>query len=316
MSTKPIKILITDYVHSLLPDGLRALGFDVDYDTSIDNDKLDYIIKDYNGLIINSKIIMNKARIDKSDKLSFIARLGSGLEIIDIAHARLKGITVYNTPEGNSNAVAEHTFGLMFALLNNIVKADRQLREKNWQREQNRGSEIKGKTIGIIGMGHMGVAFAEKLSPWRLKVLSYDKYRVDYPGFLDFVHITSIEDVIEKSDIISLHLPLTEETKHMVNVKFLNKCKKGVFLINTSRGKVINTSDLIEALKSGQVGGAALDVFENEKPMTYTEAENAMYSELYTMDNVVLTPHIAGWTHESLKLIAEMVLNKIKLHFE
>jgi D-3-phosphoglycerate dehydrogenase / 2-oxoglutarate reductase len=305
------KVLITDKVHPLLIEGLRSAGVDVSYDTSVENDRLREEIIRYHGVIINSKIIMDKDMIDRGENLLFIGRLGSGLEIIDLLYASKKKIGVFNSPEGNSNAVAEHTFGLMFSLLNNIVAADREVRNGDWKREKNRGVEIKGKTIGIIGMGHMGIAFAEKLSPWRLDVLSYDKYKKRFPASVRSVRKVGLDELCEKSDIISFHLPLTEETKWMVDKTFLNKCKDGVFLINTSRGSVVKTVDLIDALKSGKVKGAALDVFENEKPETYNAEEAKVYKQLFDMENVVLTPHIAGWTEESLRLIAEVLLAKI-----
>jgi D-3-phosphoglycerate dehydrogenase / 2-oxoglutarate reductase len=308
------KVLITDKVHPCLIDGLTAYGYEVYYDTSVDQVKLREIIKAYQGLVINSKIIMDRAMIDESEDLHFIGRLGSGMEIIDVTYARKNGIGVFNSPEGNRNAVAEHEFGMLLCLLNNIHIADREVRSFAWNREQNRGVELRGKTIGIIGMGHTGMSFAEKLSPWRLDALSYDKYRGRYPSSVRFVKKTSLEEVIERSDIISLHLPLTEETYHLVDKGFLSRCKPGVIISNTSRGQVIDTRVLIEGLQSGHVGGAVMDVFENEKPKTFTEEEREMYSQLYNMPNVVLTPHIAGWTQESLRLIAEVLLGKIGKH--
>lgn len=304
-------ILITDKVHPLLIEGLETQGCNVHYDTTVDNGLLEKIIHEYDGVIVNSKIIMNRERIDKGIKLKFIGRLGSGLEIIDVHYAGQKGIKVYNSPEGNRNAVAEHEFGMILALLNNIVRADKEVRDFIWEREKNRGVELSGKTIGIIGLGHTGSSLAEKLSPWRLKVISYDKYRKRYPSSLRFIEKTDLDTVIKKSDIISLHLPLTEETKYLVNKEFISHCKDGVIISNTSRGQVVDTSALIEGLNTGKLGGACLDVFENEKPETYTFAEKEMYKELYSFENVILTPHIAGWTKESLRLIAEVLLEKI-----
>ncbi|HMR86915.1 MAG TPA: NAD(P)-dependent oxidoreductase [Saprospiraceae bacterium] len=306
------RVLITDKVHDLLPVGLKELGFSVDYDTSVDNAKLDKIIHEYDGIIINSKIILDQARIDKGTNLLFIGRLGSGLEIIDVKYAKNKGIAVYNSPEGNRNAVAEHEFAMILGLLNNLVRSDSEVRNFQWNREKNRGVELSGKTIGIIGMGHTGISFAEKLSPWRLNVISYDKYRERYPASLRFVKKVDIETVIRESDIISIHLPLTEETKYLVNQDFLSRCKDGVIISNTSRGQQVDTMALIGALVSKKVGGACLDVFENEKPETYSEEEKGMYQQLYSFENVILSPHIAGWTDESLVLIASILLNKIK----
>jgi D-3-phosphoglycerate dehydrogenase len=305
------KVLITDKVHPLLINGLKAAGFEVNYDTSVDNQVLDQIIDQYDGLVINSKIIMNKERIDKGKKLLFIGRLGSGLEIIDVNYAKRKSIKVFNSPEGNSNAVAEHEMAMLLCLLNNIVNADREVRNFSWQREANRGTELRGKTIGIIGMGHTGVSFAEKLSPWRLNVICYDKYRKRFPSTLRFVNKTDLNTVLAESDIISLHLPLTEETRFMVDEKFLSQCKDKVIISNTSRGQIVDTKALIQGLETGKISGACLDVFENEKPETFSTDEAEMYNQLYQMKQVILTPHIAGWTHESLELIAKVLLDKI-----
>lgn len=305
------KVLITDKVHPLLINGLKAAGFEVNYDTSVDNQVLDQIIDQYDGLVINSKIIMNKERIDKGKKLLFIGRLGSGLEIIDVNYAKRKSIKVFNSPEGNSNAVAEHEMAMLLCLLNNIVIADREVRNFSWQREANRGTELRGKTIGIIGMGHTGVSFAEKLSPWRLNVICYDKYRKRFPSTLRFVNKTDLNTVLAESDIISLHLPLTEETRFMVDEKFLSQCKDKVIISNTSRGQIVDTKALIQGLETGKISGACLDVFENEKPETFSTEEAEMYNQLYQMKQVILTPHIAGWTHESLELIAKVLLDKI-----
>jgi len=305
------KILITDKVHPLLIKGLESENCVVTYDTAMDNTRLDGVIHQFDGIIINSKIIMNQTRIDKGKNLLFIARLGSGLEIIDVNYAKKKKIAVYNSPEGNRNAVAEHELGMLLALMNNIVRSDAEVRKFQWDREKNRGTELKGKTLGIIGLGHTGSSFAEKLSSWGLKVVSYDKYRKRYPASLRFVEKVSLKELTETSDIISLHLPLTDETKFLVGDEFISMCKKGVIICNTSRGQVVRTSSLIDGLETGKVGGACLDVFENEKPESFTEQEKVMYKKLYRMENVVLTPHIAGWTNESLQGIAGILLDKI-----
>lgn len=306
-----LRVLITDKVHPVLIDGLTREGYHVDYDTSVDNEKLDTIIHLYSGLVINSKILMNEERIRKGHQLTFIGRLGSGLEIIDVPFAKKRGIRVLNSPEGNCHAVAEHEMGMLLSLFHYLHRCDTEVRQKLWFREKNRGTELRGKTVGIIGMGHTGCALAEKLSSWRLNVISYDKYRTRYPRHLRFVNKASLEEVLRLSDVISLHLPLTDETRGCIDRDFFHHCKKGVVLSNTSRGQIVKTEDLIWALKSGKVGGACLDVFENEKPETYTEAEEDIYNELFSMDNVILSPHVAGWTHESLQKIAEVLLMKI-----
>ncbi len=308
----PGKILITDKVHDVLITRLKESGCEVTYDTSVDNKALEEIIHLYDGIINNSKIIMNKSRIDLGINLKFIGRLGSGLEIIDVDYAESKGIKVYNSPEGNRNAVAEHEMGMLLALLNNIVRADSEVRRFSWNREKNRGTEIRGKTIGIIGLGHTGCAFAEKLFNWGVRVISYDKYKTQFPSSVTYVEKTDLQTVMADSDIISLHLPLTDETYKLINDSFLRQCKHGVIISNTSRGQIVDTRALIDHLRSGHVGGACLDVFENEKPKTFSDTEKELFSNLYELQNVVLTPHIAGWTHESLELIASVLFEKIK----
>jgi len=305
------KALVTDYVHPILIKGLEARGYDVEYDTSITMHNLKDSIQLYELVVINSKIKMYRPMIDAAYALKYICRLGSGLEIIDVDYAESKGIQVINTPMGNNNAVAEHTIGMLLTLANNLLRADRQVRQRIWERETNRGWELKGKTVGIIGFGHTGSQLAKKLSSWELNVLSYDKYRVDYGPEWDFVSRVSQEDIFSEADIISLHLPLTDETRNLVNRDFINRCKDNVIIVNTSRGNILNTLDLVEALEHGKVRGACLDVFENEKPNTFSQSEINTYQRLYSLDNVVLSPHIAGWTVESLEGIAQVILNRL-----
>ncbi len=306
------KILITDDVHPLLIEGMEADGFHCDYRPEITLEEVRAIIGDYEGLIINSKILVDRVLLDKAPKLRFVGRLGSGMEIVDREYAAVKGVAVLSSPEGNCNAVAEQALGMLLALSNNLLRADREVRQKTWNREKNRGFEIMGKTIGIIGFGHTGSAFAKKLSGMGVKILAYDKYKENYTaGFLN-VEAVEMPEIFEKAEIISFHLPLTAETKHLVDLTFINKCKKGVILINTSRGQVIKTEDLIVGLGSGIIGGACLDVFENEKPKTYSEREREMYNRLFSFENVVVTPHIAGWTFESKRRLADILLGKIR----
>lgn len=304
------KALVTDYVHATLISGLEERGYEVHYDRSVDMSVLPSIIHRYEMAVINSKIKMFSDMIDKAETLKYICRLGSGLEIIDLKYAAEKGIHVINTPSGNNNAVAEHAMGMLLALSNNLIRSDKEVRAQQWNRELNRGWELKGKTIGIIGFGHTGSQFAKKMSSWELDVISYDKYRTEYGSEWDFVERVTLEDILNRSDIISLHLPLTEEVLHLVNEEFINRCKDKVVIINTSRGKVIKTIDLVKALENGKIGGACLDVFENEKPHTYSLSETNTYKRLYAMHNTVLSPHVAGWTCESLENIAKVMLAK------
>jgi len=310
------KVLVTDGVHPLLLEGLTALGFQCDYHPKIGLERVRGMVSDYEGIIINSKVLMDKEMLDAGAKLEFVGRLGSGMEIIDLEYAAQKGIAIHGAPEGNCNAVAEHALGMLLALANNFLQGDREVRKKNWQREKNRGFEIMGRTVGIIGFGHTGSQFAKKLSGMGVEILAYDKYKTNYTNNFKQVRETTLEDILTNADIISLHLPFTPETKHLVNSDFLRKCKDGVILINTSRGNVAKTKDLIVGLKSGKVGGACLDVFENEKTATFSQAEHTMYNELYEFENVILSPHVAGWTRESLQRLAEVLLRKITAGLE
>jgi D-3-phosphoglycerate dehydrogenase len=310
------KVLVTDGVHPLLLEGLVALGFQCDYHPKIGLEQVRGMVSNYEGIIINSKVLMDKEMLDAGAKLEFVGRLGSGMEIIDLEYAAQKGIAIHGAPEGNCNAVAEHALGMLLALANNFLQGDREVRKKNWQREKNRGFEIMGRTVGIIGFGHTGSQFAKKLSGMGVEILAYDKYKTNYTNNFEQVRETTLEDILTNADIISLHLPFTPETKHLVNADFLRKCKDGVILINTSRGNVAKTKDLIVGLKSGKVGGACLDVFENEKTATFSQAEHTMYNELYEFENVILSPHVAGWTRESLQRLAEVLLRKITAGLE
>ncbi len=305
------KVLITDYVHPYLIQQLEKRGFQVDYEKDISYDEVKKKIAGYTGVVINSKVKMTKEVMLTAKNLKFIARLGSGLEIIDLAFAECNHIHVINSPEGNRNAVAEHAVGMLLALANNILRGDRQVRNKIWERELNRGFELKGKTVGIIGVGHTGGTFAEKLKNWDVKILGYDKYKTNLEDYYPFLKQVELKELQEKSDIISFHLPLTKETRNVCNRAFIRKCREGVVIINTSRGGVVNLEHLIETMQTKKVMGACLDVFANEKPKTFDEKEKRIYEILYSFENVVLSPHVAGWTKESLKRISEVLIRKL-----
>lgn len=305
------RVLITDAVHPVLLEGLEAANFICDYEPDISYDLVLQKIVNYEGLIINSKILVDSKFIDLAKRLEFVARLGSGREVVDIPYAESKGIKVHFSPEGNSNAVAEQALGTLLALANNLLRADREVRQKVWHREKNRGFELKGKTIGIIGFGHTGSAFAKKLSAMEMNILAYDKYKKDYAREISYVEETDLATLQRKADIISFHLPLTPETKHYCDTNFLNQCKNNIIIVNTSRGNVVKTDDLILGLENKKVGGACLDVFENEKVNTFSEEEEIIYQKLYQFEQVVLTPHIAGWTQESKYLLGKILLDKI-----
>lgn len=306
-----MKIAVTDKVHPLLIHGLNNNGHHVVYDESMDNDRLRSMLPKLDGVIINSKIRMDKAMIDLGRQLKFIGRLGSGMEIIDLAYAKAKGIKCINTPDGNCDAVGEHAIAMLLCLANNIIKANQETKNYTWEREANRGFEIMGKTIGIIGVGHTGGALAKKLKGFGMTILGYDKYKDDLEVDLAHVRLTTPAEILEKADIISFHLPLSAETKHFANEAFFEKCKKGTIIINTSRGNVIDTISLVKYLESGHLDGACLDVFENEKVSTFSYEERMLYQKLADHPKVIMTPHIAGWTKESLERIASLLLERI-----
>lgn len=307
------KVLITDDCHPYLIAALTNMGYTCDFLPDITPEKTLEIIPQYEGLIINSKIDVNRSFLDRAVCLKFVGRLGSGMEVVDRPYAAEKGVFVMSSPEGNRNAVGEQALGMLLSLANNLCRADREVRQMIWEREARRGWELMGKTIGIVGFGHTGRSFATKLAGFGMEVLVYDKYQNHgYAHHFPWVKEVQDLEVIQKySQIISLHLPLNSETRHLVNQNFIEKCQDAFVLINTSRGKIVDTLSVVEALENGKMRGACLDVFENEKPKTFTEEEITLYKRLYQLDNVVLAPHIAGWTHESKRRMAEMLIEKL-----
>lgn len=308
----PIKILFIDSTHPLLVEKLSEAGFICEYLPDILPNKVSNIIANYEGLILRSKIKIDKDIIDKASKLIFIGRVGAGLENIDIEYAHSKGIKCFNSPEGNRDAVGEHALGMLLTLFNKINIANAEVKDGKWYREKNRGIEIKGKTIGIIGYGNTGSAFAKKLKGFGVKVLAYDKYKSNFST--ESVTESNLEDIFNNSDILSLHVPMTFETKNIVNKEFINSFNKNIYLINTSRGNIVNTRDMIDGLKSGKIIGACLDVLEYEDSSFENLFNNQLPPEfdyLKNNDNVILTPHIAGWTFESKIKLAEVLADKI-----
>ena len=305
------KVLVTDSVHKVLIEGLQNAGFLVDYNVSISREEVKMIIDQFVGIVVNTRMYMDKEMMDLAPHLKFIARVGSGLDIIDHVYARSIGVEVISSPGGNCNAVAEHALGMLLSLFNNLRRGDREVRNFEWHREKNRGWELEGKTIGIIGYGHTGSSFAKKLSGFDVNVLAYDKYKKHFADETRYVDEVTLERLKEGSDVISLHVPLTHETRRMIDESFLNSCKTGVLILNTSRGGVVDTAALIGAMEAKNVGGAALDVFENEKPHTMSAEEKTMYEKLFSFDNSLFSPHVAGWTVESKRKLAEILLRKI-----
>lgn len=283
------------------------MGYTCNYQPTIKADEAFAILNNYDGLVIRSKFQVDKTVIDLAPSLRFICRAGAGMDNIDEDYATKQHITLINAPEGNSDAVGEHAIGLLLSLMNNINIADAQIRAGSWQREANRGHELKGKVVGIIGYGHMGQSLARKLSGFQVEVIAYDKYKT---GFSDrYAREVSMEEIVKHSNVLSLHVPLTRETNGMVDDEFLFHFKKPIFLINTSRGKVVKTSAVLNAIKQNKIIGAGLDVLEVEKFPAL--AEQAWFEELRGSGKVILSPHVAGWTFDSYRKISEVMAFKL-----
>ncbi len=304
------KILIVDEMHPSLLPMLQAIGFQADYQPKITREEVLTIIAEYEGIVIRGKLKIDKPFLEKARRLCFIARAGSGLDQIDINEAQQRNIALLNAPEGNKDAVAEHCVGMLLCLFNKINLADRQVRNLVWDREGNRGIELMGKTVGIMGYGNMGRAFAQRLVGFACKVLAYD---IDNEKVKDdFVVKSSLAQIQAEADIFSLHIPLTPENKQTFTATFFDNFQKNIFLINTARGELIDLQVLKEKLLSGKIRGACLDVLENEKLATMTEKQKEAFDALKAMDNVLFTPHVAGWTAESYLRINEVLVEKIK----
>lgn len=310
-------VLHLDENHPLLIEELENLGFKNIEDYNSSKVEIEGIIHNYEGLIIRSRFPIDQSFLSKAKNLKFIGRVGAGLENIDIEFAQQQGIKLFNAPEGNRDAVAEHTLGLLLALINRFFIADKQIRQGIWQREDNRGEEVMGKTVGILGYGYMGKAFAKRLKGFGCEVICYDiKNQVGDENAKQ----VNLKDFLERTQILSLHVPLTDKTKNLINADVLSSFQHRIWLINTSRGKVVNTQDLLNAINAKKVKGAGLDVLEYEKssfehlftkPASMPEAFRALIG----LENVILSPHIAGWTIESKAKLAQTIVDKIKQAF-
>ena len=308
-----IKILHLDSNHPKLWNQLQEAGFQNEEDFTSSKEEIENKIHSYHGIIIRSRFKIDKTFLDKATNLQFIARVGAGLESIDCDYANEKSVHLIAAPEGNSNAVGEHAIGMLLSLMNKLNRADKLVREGKWLREDNRGYELENKTIGIIGYGNMGKSFAKKLKGFDVKVLCYDI--LDNLGDENATQV-SLEELQQKSDVLSLHIPWTKQTDKMVNTDFINGFSKSFWFINTSRGNNVVTADLVEALKSTKILAAGLDVLEYEKLsfenlFINTEKPEAFHY-LLQAENVLLTPHIAGWTYESHEKLAQTIVDKIK----
>lgn len=306
-----MKILALDSNHELLNSGLRNAGFVVDEDYHSSKEEVMKMISEYDGIIIRSRFPMDKEFLSKATSLKFIGRVGAGLENIDEEFAQQRNITLFNAPEGNRDSLAEHALGMLLMLMHRLRIADNEVRNGIWLREENRGDELMGKTVGIIGYGYMGKAFAQRLKGFGVEVICYDI--LENVGDENAKQV-SLDEFFQKADVVSLHTPQTKETNQMVNSKFINSFQKSFYLINTARGKSVVTKDLVEAIESGKIKGACLDVHEYEKSSFESLSWEKLpedFQYLIHSDKVILAPHIAGWTIQSKEKLAQAILDKI-----
>ncbi|MFT5886195.1 MAG: D-3-phosphoglycerate dehydrogenase [Arcticibacterium sp.] len=309
-----MRILIVDEMHSSIVEMPKELGLEVDYFPNIDFQEVLEKVGDYEGLIIRSKFLIDESFLSYAPKLKFIGRAGAGLDLIDLKACEKANVTVFGANEANKVAVAEHLIGMLLSLLHKINTGSREVKIGQWNREVNRGEELAGKTVGIIGYGNNGQASAERLAAFGCKILAYDKFKYGFGNHI--ITECDLEEIYENADVLSLHIPLTKATDKWVNSDFFKRFKKSIYLCNIARGEIIVLSDLVAALKIGKVKGACLDVLENEKLKALNKEQKSAFDYLVSQDNVILTPHVAGWSTESYVKINNVLKDKIKRFIE
>lgn len=310
------QVLIAAPVHPLLTDGLAGLGYDCLMVPGIDQAGAYELLPACTGIVTSTRVVLDKALLCTAPDLKWIARMGSGMEIVDLAYAAGAGISCFSSPDGNNNAVGEHAVGMLLALLHRISWGNAEMKAGIWQREENRGWELEGRTVGIVGYGHTGSAFARKLKGFDVRILAYDKYGQQTIAVGDGVELISdLAPIYEEADILSFHVPLTAETHKYFDQGFLDSMKRPFILVNTSRGAVVDTRALYDGLISGKISGACLDVYAYEPPGKAPGEVQQMMEELISRANVIVTPHIAGYTHDALRKMSEILLGKVaELH--
>jgi D-3-phosphoglycerate dehydrogenase len=303
------RILIADDMHECIIPLLKELGYEPVYLPVIDRRGILEIIHEFEGLVIRSKTSIDKEVIDAAANLKFVARAGAGMDKVDKDYLESKGIKAINAPEGNRDALGEHALGLLLGILHKIPASNEEVKLEKWDREGNRGIELKGKVVGIYGVGNMGKSFAQKLRGFDCEIIGFDKYKGEFDG--GFIKNVELEELMERTEILSLHIPLDEITKGLFSEAYLRKFKNLKVLINTARGEILSPDALIKLLEDGTLYGVGLDVLENEKMETYTEAEKAQLAKLTSFPNVLISPHVGGWTFESYQRISEVIVQKI-----